>query len=392
MTGANPAEPVCPACGGGPMRSFFRMPSVPVFCNVLHESRAEALAAPRADIELGFCAGCGMIYNLAFDPRAVRYSPRYENALDHSPVFREYAEGAARRLVERYDLRGATIVEIGCGQGVFLGHLCAMGGNEGLGFDPSFDPDRAGPLPPSGQVRARRVDLVCCRHVLEHLERPRSFLEDLHRNLEHAPHAVLFFEVPNALWTIEQMGVWDVIYEHCSYFTPGALRCLFGSSGFAPLAVDSAFGGQFLTIEARAGSPCDGARDGGTIELTGSGERVAELVEAFGAAFEQRVCTWRRRLARMRADGSRAVVWGAGSKGVTFLNLLAADERVVSCVVDVNPHKHGRYIAGTGQPIIASADLPSRRPTHVIVMNPIYEAEIRSELRHRSINARILTA
>ena len=126
------------------MSRFFAMAEVPVFCNVLCSTRGEALQVPRGQIELGFCARCGFITNLAFDPEKVKYSPQYENALHFSPRFQEYAEALARRLVDRHSLKGKTVLEIACGDGAFLRRLCKLGDNRGIGFDPSFEPERAG--------------------------------------------------------------------------------------------------------------------------------------------------------------------------------------------------------------------------------------------------------
>jgi FlaA1/EpsC-like NDP-sugar epimerase len=78
----------------------------------------------------------------------------------------------------------------------------------------------------------------------------------------------------------------------------------------------------------------------------------------------------------MVRTGQRAVVWGAGSKGVTFLNALQARDPI-GHVVDINPRKQGMYVAGTGQQIVAPEFLKEARPDVVIVMNPVYEDEIR---------------
>jgi C-methyltransferase C-terminal domain len=48
--------------------------------------------------------------------------------------------------------------------------------------------------------------------------------------------------------------------------------------------------------------------------------------------------------------------------------------------VDINPHKHGRFMPGTGQEIVAPEFLVGYGPTDVLVMNPIYTEEIRQNL------------
>src|SRR5215813_2478046 len=114
----------CPACNHEGMDVFIAIENVPVHCNLHWSSRETALNAPRGDIRLGFCDTCGMIYNLAFDPRRMGYTPAYENSLHFSPRFQAYAQELATRLLERYRLRGKNIIEIGCGQGEFLSMLC----------------------------------------------------------------------------------------------------------------------------------------------------------------------------------------------------------------------------------------------------------------------------
>jgi hypothetical protein len=78
------------------------------------------------------------------------------------------------------------------------------------------------------------------------------------------------------------------------------------------------------------------------------------------------------------------VVWGGGSKGVTFLNMLKAQHQI-EYVVDLNPRKQGKYVAGTGQKIVPPEFLWEYRPDIVIVMNPIYENEIRQMLNELAI-------
>jgi hypothetical protein len=49
-------------------------------------------------------------------------------------------------------------------------------------------------------------------------------------------------------------------------------------------------------------------------------------------------------------------------------------------VVDINPYRHGMFMAGTGQEIISPEDLVVDPPDQVIIMNPIYRDEIRRTL------------
>lgn len=388
-------EYLCPTCHRGVMSTFFDMTSVPVYCNLLWPSHTAAVQAPRGDIRLGFCPVCGMIYNTAFDPRLVSYTQAYENSLHGSPRFQAYATALATRLVEKYRLRGKEIIEIGCGRGEFLTLLCRMGGNRGLGFDPSDDSHREAVEQVEGLTLIRdqyfghyadyAADLICCRHVLEHIPTPRTFLASVRQAAEKRATTVVFFEVPNVIYTLQDRGIWDIIYEHCSYFSMPSLTWLFQEVGFAVQDVHPAFGGQFLCLEA---IPATAGADGP--HMPESIDQLARDVATFGEIYRNEVEMWQQKLNRLLQQGCRIVVWGAGSKGVTFLNTVQASEQI-HYVVDINPHKQTRYVAGTGQQIVPPAFLQAYRPDVVLVMNPLYQDEIRTYLAQLGLRASVLT-
>ena len=390
----------CPVCGGGPVRGFAQVPDVPVHCHLLMRTREAARAAPRGRIELGFCRDCGHVFNLAFDPARMRYDEDYENALDFSPHFQGYAASLAQRLVDRYDLHGKTVVELGCGDGAFLHRICRLGDNRGVGFDPGRRPDAAAMDGPPDAAAAEgapvtilgetystkhaglRPDLVCCRHVLEHVADPRAFLADVRAVLGGRSGTALYFEVPNGAFTWRDNGIWDLIYEHFSYFSARSLDALFRASGFDVVDIHEAYDGQFLGIEARPG-------DGPGETPAAHGPAPDATIKAFARAYREKCDTWRKTLDGLAERGERAVVWGAGSKAVSFLNTFFPPDDgspqplpcPVAHVVDINPRKHGFYTTGSGHRIVAPEHLRQAPPDAIIVMNPVYRAEIEETVR-----------
>ena len=389
MTNQTPI-PVCPE--SDPIL-LIEMDRVPVHCNVLWASREDALAAPRGDIRLVYSTACGHTYNIAFDPSLMEYTQEYENSLHFSPKFQEYATALADGLVDKYDLHDKDIVEIGAGKGDFLIMLCSMQGNRGWGYDPSYVPDDAYTAPNvtfvqdfyTDKYTSQRADLIVCRHVLEHIEDPDAFIAQVRRAVGDQ-QSIVFFEVPNSLWTIREGGIWDIIYEHCSYFSPHSLAYLFSKHGFRVLAVNEVFGGQFLTIEA---VPGDGPA--GDMGQQADLERLTADARAFAANFAAKRDQWMTRLADLATSGKRGVIWGAGSKGVTFLNALNAGDEIAA-VVDINPRKQGKFIAGTAQRIVAPAELANLMPDFVIIMNANYHDEISRMLADAGVQAEILVA
>jgi SAM-dependent methyltransferase len=393
MTGT--VSQYCPVCSFPGMDFFFEMEDVPVFCNVLYASAEAARAAERGTITLGMCRQCTHVFNFTFEPSRVAYTPAYENSLHFSPHFHRYAEGLARELIERYGIRNKTVLDIGCGKGDFLKLMVALGNNRGIGFDASYRADDA--------VHDERLtfiqdfystayvhhhaDLYTCRHVLEHLPNPSRLLQDVHASLQNNPAGILYIEVPNALWTLEQGGIWDVIYEHCSYFTPSSLRRLMEECGFDVLRMYDSFGGQYLAAECTLRHATSQPLGQPQADI----HHLASLAQAFSERHLSNVKAWKDTLIRLREEGKRIVVWGSGSKGVTFLNLVSGKEHI-ECVVDVNPRKHNLYTPCTAHHVVAPEDLGHIQPDVVIVMNPVYADEIRSTLAGLGLEPQILFA
>jgi SAM-dependent methyltransferase len=368
------------------------IPDVPALCNRLCASEAEAANAPRGDISLVYCLDCGHVVNCAFDPTRVNYDGRFENTLTFSPRYRQYAAVTADRVINDYGLKDKRIVEIGCGSGDFLRLLCDPG-NRGEGYDPSQPYSRCtagrGTVEIIGRnfavEDARGADFVCCRHVLEHLLEPMDLLRHLRESMAIGADAVVFFEVPNGLFTLDRLGIWDIIHEHVSYFTPHSLVRAFHGAGFTVCRAESAFDDQYLWLEARLDDQASSK---------GPPKRLPEvLYSSFSARFTERVAQWRRRIAELRSDRRHVVIWGAGAKGVMFLNLLKVTTGSgVDWVVDINPRKQGHFVPLMGQKIVGAECLLQNPPDLIIVMNPEYEGEVRSMINDLGIRCEVVSA
>ena len=376
----------CTACGSTKVKTFVSITSVPIHCNVLWPARDAALTAPRGDIALGFCETCGHVFNRSFDPALMEYTQAYENSLHFSPRFQQYAEALAHRLVDRYNIRGKDVIDVGCGKGDFLAMVCEYGDNRGFGFDPSYVPEhmpaeRAARMTIvqdfySARYATTKADLISCRHVLEHIQHPRGFVENVRQTVGNRMETVVFFEVPNVMYTLKDLGIWDLIYEHCSYFSAPSLREVFRSSGFAVQELHELYEGQFLGIDTVA---IAGGASGQDAATAGDVRNVAGYVRRFADEYAAKVSHWKRRLSEWNHAGKKVAIWGGGSKGVTFLNVLQPGE-TVGCMVDINPRKQGMYVSGTGQTVVGPEDLRAYKPDVVVIMNPVYKPEIAATL------------
>jgi hypothetical protein len=384
LTSAQPNIATCPACRQAEMDVFYEVSQVPSNSCILLESHEIAIGYPRGDIRLGFCPACGFICNVAYEPKLTEYSGRYEETQAFSPTFNAFHESLARALVERHGLRRKELIEIGCGKGEFLKLLCDLGDNHGLGFDPGYSTQRGDALGASrfevvrdffsDAYAERSADFVACKMTLEHIADPYSFVGAAARTVRK-PDGAIFIQVPESLRILKECAFEDIYYEHCSYFTKGSLGRLLERLGFVVTHADIEYGGQYLTVEA---TPRQNRGEG--VAHPADLDNLASLVATFPERTRRIIDEWSERLSVLKRAGKRVVLWGSGSKGVSFLTTVPGASAAIEFVVDINPFRKGFHMAGTGQVIVSPDELQRLRPDVVLVMNRVYVPEISGSL------------
>ena len=378
------------------MEVFYELQGIPVHSCSMLNNRQEALEFPLGELCLGVCIRCGFIANVAYDPGHAAYSAAYEDQQGFSGTFNEFARQLAVDLVDRYDLHGKHLIEIGCGKGDFLSLLCELGDNTGVGIDPACNPDR---LDPSAAARIRLIpeyysekhageigDMVLTRHTLEHIYEVRQFVDMVSKPLRVQPNTVVFIEVPDAGRVVRGMAFEDVYYEHCSYFSPGTLARLLRKAGYDVVDVALDYGNQYLLLWAFFRKP----RSKSSFPIEEAPHEMVDAAQRFSSGIGRKLDLWRQEITRMAEEGMRPVIWGSGSKCVSFMTTLGIGEEIAA-VVDINPHRHGRYLPGVGKEVMPPERLVDVDPGVVIVMNQMYLGEIADSLRNMCLQPELVT-
>lgn len=171
-----------------------------------------------------------------YGSRTSKFSPAVEKVLDF------FRHGRAR-AVSRFVQPPARILDVGCGNGRFLGYLIERG-YEGYGVDlPGRAAQRAEKVPgihlkigtlQDGVFPKGFFDAVCLWHVFEHLPQPRKAVEIIHSVLK--PDGFLFLSMPNIQsWQARLFrGRWLHLDppRHLVFFSPEGLVRVLGEQGF----------------------------------------------------------------------------------------------------------------------------------------------------------------
>lgn len=371
----------CPLCASPNIFQFFNRDSVPTKLNFVFSQPEEARSLKKASLKMALCEDCGFIFNKSFSHFPLHYDLSYDNTQSCSEYFDTYLDQEVENILSGFESEKCFILEIGCGKGDFLKKLLNKNKNAiGWGFDPScpgLESEMGGrlhfkPYYYDATCITPSPDIILCRHVIGHIPEPLLFLKIIRNALENSPHAHVFFETPSAEWIFEKSSIWDFFYEYCSIFTASSLRIAFERTGFKVDSIKSIFDGQYFWLEAHPVSQ----------------KRIFPLSSYVQTYAEKEVelrKKWFNTLCELRARG-KVAVWGAGAKGVTFANLLDPDCTLIECIVDINPNKQGKFLPGTGHPIINPQDLVHHNVTTAIVMNIIYLNEIKNILKQFNIS------
>ncbi len=377
----------CRLCNSSNTVDFLSLLPMPTQDGNMAASEAEALSIDKGNIDLVLCKNCGFIRNEGYDSNKVSFD-KYDFSNDQSPLFRAYVHELTDRLMEQYHLQGKTIIDIGCGDGVFLQMLCEKGSNKGIGIDPGFDNSKRKHSAHidiqyiqdyySNEYAHLKPDFIACRLVIDLLDDPMQFVRMVRENLEDRINTVVYFEVPNAMHTLKDKIIWNIVYEHSVWYTVDSLRYQFECCGFEVLDVRTCWNDEFLGIEARPRP----------LPINKANLRtLSKTVEGFNLDYQKLLRKSQVRIDNIKSNKEKVLAWGAGARAVTFFNLFNV-KKEIPYIIDINHKRHGKYIPGSGQKIVSPDFIVEYQPDLVIITNSTYAEEIKDHIHSLGLTPR----
>jgi 2-polyprenyl-3-methyl-5-hydroxy-6-metoxy-1,4-benzoquinol methylase len=339
---------------------LFYQTNVPVNQNLLYKTVEAAKNALRGDLDIHCDEDTGFIHNNAFNVNLLNYSEEYNNNQYYSSFFSKYIDEQIEWLIGKYINKPSTIIEVGCGKGYFSKIIAEkLPSCEVYGFDTSYvqcaeeNPNNLHIFKEyyNENYAYLRQDAIICRHVIEHIHNPVDFLSSIRASMPE--NALLFLETPDVNWILKNNVIFDFFYEHCSYFNISSLDSILSISGFETVEAKHTFNGQYMRIVARAVN-----RNTTTKNKQNKTKNTLALCRKFANNREKKMNSVSNTL-KILAQKERAVfVWGAGAKGVTFVNLFDSQQKHISSLIDINPDKQGRYVGITAHEVISAEKIP----------------------------------
>jgi len=247
------------------------------------------------------------------------------------------------------------------------------------------------------QRLAGSADLIVGNNVFAHVPDINDFSAGLKTALK--PDGVISLEFPHLLRLIEQVQFDTIYHEHFSYLSLGTAERILGSRGLRVFDVAqlSTHGGSLRVFAAHAedeSRPRSPNVDAILAEEEGAGLRGRAIYESFQPRIDAVRSAFRTFLLDQRAAGAKVAGYGAAAKGNTLLNACAIrGNALIAFVADASPHKQGRFLPGSGIPVVAPERIDADRPDFIIIFPWNLRDEIAGQLEHaRGWGARFVTA
>lgn len=378
----------CSLCGKNNAKPFFRLPQIPTQSGVFSPSPERASMVLRSDIILSYCDACGFICNEGHNIENLKFDS-YDFSLAESSSYQMYIDRLTDRLIKKYNLYGKKIIEVGCGEGYFLHEICRKGNNIGIGFDPG-PKNKLTEQETNGRLRFiqnhyssshhyLQLDFLVCRLLLDLISEPITFLKMVRKNLGSDEKSIVYFEVLNTSHNLDESGIYSYGYEHRSCFTKESLTYIFSLCGFEVLDIYPCWENNYLAIEARPASPLLSIAEIRKLQRN-INQNLKENTIRLNQAFQKLKSETDKRLHQLQLEHKKVLAWGAGTRAVTFFNVFEAND-LIPFIVDINERRHGKYLPGSGQKVVAPEFVLTYKPDLVLISNPTYADEIISQVR-----------
>jgi NDP-4-keto-2,6-dideoxyhexose 3-C-methyltransferase len=391
------ARETCRVCGSNRLIPILSLGEQFVTNFVAEEAGKDQIKSP---LELVLCdtknGGCGLL--------------QLKHTLDHDVLYRKYwyRSGISTTMVKALaDItssaeklihlsRGDIVVDIGSNDGTLLRQFKTPGLIT-VGFEPSnlwelgvkgtskIINDYFNYKAFKREFKGKKAKLITSIAMFYDLETPNTFVEDIKKCLQKDG---LWIIQMNYLGLMLENNTFDNIsHEHLEYYSMLSLEYLLNKHDMEAFDVElnDVNGGSFRIYIRHKGGKVRG--------FSSAKERMKKLrayekkmgldTSKAYAAFAKRIETIKRDLMSFLKQeikkGKKFFIYGASTRGLVTLQYFGIDKRLIKAAVDKNPEKWGKYIVGTGIPIMSIEEYRKEKPDYLLVLPYHFIEEIKDQ-------------
>lgn len=365
---------------------------------------------PSYPLKVFVCHECWLVQLDEYKKATEIFSDEYVYFSSYSQTWLDHARRYTDMMIERFLLSpDAQIVEIACNDGYLLQYF-AQKGFPVLGIEPTTNTATVArekgirtiteffgvQLAESLKAEGVQAELLIGNNVLAHVPDLHDFVGGL--KLLLAPQGIITMEFPHLCRLIEENQFDTIYHEHFSYLSLYSVTRIFSSFGLRVFDVEElpTHGGSlriFATHDTNTRYT-----DSDTVRVLAEREielgiNSVEYYKTLQLRAEQAKKALVGFLQTQRQSGKSVVAYGAAAKGNTLLNYCGINADLLPFVVDISPHKQGKYLPGSRIPVVAEDKLKLLKPDFVLIIPWNIKEEIMQQLSYiRGWNGQFVVA
>jgi len=327
-------------------------------------------------LEVHQCSKCGLI-QLNNEP--VSYYKEVIRASAFSADMGAFRVKQFNNFVEKYNLKGKKVIEMGCGKGEYLQLMKGTGVDAyGIEFlDESVEFCNSQGLKVYKEyidktdttIPSAPFDAFFIMNFFEHIPNINAAMAGLSKNL--SDDSVGIIEVPNFDMMLRNKMFSEFIGDHLFYFTKDTLISTLNMNGFDVVECKEIWHDYIICAIVRKRKKTD------LSSFHQQQKNIKEQINQYLAIY----------------DLNQVAIWGAGHQAFAVMSL--SDLRgKIKYVVDDAPFKQGKYTPATHISIVSASTLLTNPPQAIIIMAGSYSEEIVKKIQNNeelnNINISIL--
>lgn len=266
-------------------------------------------------------------------------------------------------------IKPKSLVEIGCGDGSFLKKAQSKIPRT-LGIEPSkpfaLQAKKNGCnvindyVNSSHKVTNISFDIFVSRQVFEHLSEPLDVLKGIKQMLN--PSAVGLIEVPNGGKSLRKGSFYDFFPDHLQYYSANSLVEIASAAGFYVISCNETFGGNYLELWLK----------------NDDNKNVEKIIKNLKVEKKNATSNLQKKIKLLYSQKKKIMIFGCGAKTLSiFSSFDKSISKYISCIIDSDPNKIGRYIPNTSIKILSLPQAKKIQPDAIIILALYYVDEIK---------------
>lgn len=329
-------------------------------CSAQDIPTKEELSKDRGiQLKLVQCKCCGLV-QIPTEP--VHYYKKVIRAGGGTTTMVNLRNEQYTEFMDRFNLKGKKILEVGCGKGEFLHiwkeyevravgieydqELVTRARNEGMEVYKAYADDANTQLPEAP------YDAFVQFNFLEHQPYPNDMLQCIYNNLTE--DGVGLVTVPSLEYILKYDGYYELIKDHIAYYSEETLKFLFQKNGFEVI-------------------------DCHTVNRDTHSIMVRKRKKADVSSWKENFDSLKQELFDYVngyvSQGKKVAVWGASHQGFTLIPSLGLSDKI-AYIIDSAPFKQGKYAPASHVPIVDRKHYFEEPVASIMIVAPGYTDEI----------------